>query len=301
MLFSFLMKVKIDLNVSLEENASRYYEAAKKAKKKIQGVNKTLDSFRKKQDDSLAKAKEAPSRIKKLKLNQGYWFEKFKWFLTSEGFLVVGGRDATTNEILIKKHTLKEDIVFHTEMAGSPFVIIKKQSAEDVGNVLGREITQPKEIGEASLQEAAAFTLSHSKAWKLGLGGAEVFYVSPDQISKEANSGEYISKGSFMVRGKRNFVQTEFAFGLGISKKSEDETSKNVLLSGPITALETYCDAIIQIDPGRDKASGVAKLVQSFFRKKMERDVHVDDVIKLLPSGGCQVKKARKTKAELGL
>jgi len=301
------MKIKLDLNKSLEENASDYYDAAKKAKKKIQGVEKTITEFRKKQEKFLAKAEETKSRIRKLSLAKGFWFEKFKWFLTSEGFLVVGGRDATTNEILIKKHLHKEDIVFHTEMQGSPFVIIKKHSQEEVSAILGKEMTLPTGIGKAYIDETACFTLVHSKAWKMGLGGAEVFYVEPSQISKEANSGEYIAKGAFMIRGKRNFVKADFDFGIGVTRqkvKKAEESEKEeqeVLLSGPLQSLQAYCDVIQIIEPGREKASAIAKLVRAFFRTSLERDVHTDEIIKLLPSGGCHIAKRRKTKAELGL
>ena len=35
------------------------------------------------------------------------WYEKFHWFFSSEDFLCIGGKDATSNEIIIKKHTEK--------------------------------------------------------------------------------------------------------------------------------------------------------------------------------------------------
>jgi len=41
------------------------------------------------------------------------WYEKFRWFISSDDFLILGGRDATSNEIVIKKHTEKNDLVFH--------------------------------------------------------------------------------------------------------------------------------------------------------------------------------------------
>ena len=50
------------------------------------------------------------------------WYEKFHWFFSSEGFLCVGGKDATSNEVIIKKHLEKNDLVLHTDMAGSPLL-----------------------------------------------------------------------------------------------------------------------------------------------------------------------------------
>jgi predicted ribosome quality control (RQC) complex YloA/Tae2 family protein len=286
------MKVKLYLNKSLEENAALYFETAKKARKKLEGVRETLETFKKKQKKALAAQTEHVSSIKKITSTQKKWFEKFKWFVTSEGFLVVGGRDATTNEILIKKNTQTSDIVFHTDMVGSPFVVIKKDSSQDVFELLGVEYTT-ETPGEVTLKEAAQFTATHSRAWRLGHTTVDVFYVAPDQLSKEANSGEYISKGSFMVRGKRTEMQTTTSFGLGIVKKT------NILLSGPVSSLRAHAASTIEIEQGKEKSSVVAKQVAQFFRKELDIDVHTDDIIRLLPSGGCQVKKVRKTKAQL--
>ncbi len=33
-----------------------------------------------------------------------YWFERFNWFLSSENYLVISGRDAQQNEILVKRY-----------------------------------------------------------------------------------------------------------------------------------------------------------------------------------------------------
>jgi len=33
-----------------------------------------------------------------------FWFEKFNWFVSSENYLVLGGRDAQQNELLVKKY-----------------------------------------------------------------------------------------------------------------------------------------------------------------------------------------------------
>ena len=138
----------------------------------------------------------APVKKQKSKRKQD-WYEKFHWFISSEGFLCIGGRDATTNEIVIKKHTDKEDFVFHTEAPGSPFFVIKTESGE------GKEPTKK------TFEEVALATGVFSKAWKLGLSSTEVFMVKPEHVSKEAQSGEYIAKGAFMIYGKREFFTTK--------------------------------------------------------------------------------------------
>ncbi len=53
------------------------------------------------------------------------WYERYRWFITSEGLLAIGGRDASSNSAIIRKHLTEEDIVFHAEVHGSPFFILK--------------------------------------------------------------------------------------------------------------------------------------------------------------------------------
>jgi predicted ribosome quality control (RQC) complex YloA/Tae2 family protein len=38
------------------------------------------------------------------KSRKQYWFEKFYWFISSENYLVIGGRDQQQNEIVVKRH-----------------------------------------------------------------------------------------------------------------------------------------------------------------------------------------------------
>src|SRR3989338_8598021 len=138
------MEVLIDITKSVEQNAQGYYEKAKKAKKKIPGIKKAIEEQKKK----LLKIK--PPEKKQKTARKKEWHDKFRWFLSSDGFLVIGGRDATTNEIIIKKHAESTDLVFHTELAGSPFVVIKNP--------------QGKEIPQKTIDEAAQFCASYSKS-----------------------------------------------------------------------------------------------------------------------------------------
>ena len=37
-------------------------------------------------------------------LRKSHWFEKFNWFVTSENYLVISGRDAQQNELVVKRY-----------------------------------------------------------------------------------------------------------------------------------------------------------------------------------------------------
>ncbi|MGV8141429.1 MAG: NFACT RNA binding domain-containing protein [Candidatus Woesearchaeota archaeon] len=258
------MELKLNINKTIEQNAEKYFEQAKKYKKKIPGVKKTIDIYREK----LAKAETeiaSKQNILREPKRKKEWFEKFRWFLSSDDFLVIGGRDATTNEIIVKKHTDKNDLIFHAELPGSPFVTIKNPDNQS--------------IPETTIREAAEFCGSFSKSWKAGRGTADVFHVQPEQVSKEAKSGEYISKGAFMIYGKRNFHTV--TLNLAICNIGR-------IMAGPVSAVKRQCEdkglKYVELTQGDDKLSDVAK--------KLQRSIggELDEIIRNLPPE-CTIKK----------
>ncbi|MDO8660877.1 MAG: NFACT RNA binding domain-containing protein [Candidatus Woesearchaeota archaeon] len=263
------MQITLDSRKSLEKNAEMYFERAKKAKKKALGAHDAvlrlkvqLADLQAKQDIAVAKVVE---RLQKKAIPPAHkeWFESFHWFVSSDGFLCVGGRDAVSNEVVIKKHTLANDIVFHTEAPGSPFFVI---------------ITNGKSVPDATLRETADATAIFSRAWRMGISSVEVYWVKPEQVSKTAKSGEYISRGAFMIVGKRNY------FTVSANRLAIGRTQDNKVMSGPVSAIKTHCKTAMLIKHGSQKTSSLAK----FIAKKLELQ-DVNTVIAALPAGGCDV------------
>ena len=259
------MQIEIDLNKSVDENAGAYFNLAKKAKKKLEGTRKALiDSEKKleklKREEGRFLKEEAKKQEKQERKKE--WYEKFHWFISSEGFLCIGGKDATSNEIVIKKHTDKEDLVFHTDMAGSPFFVVKNG----------------QEAGEETLKEAAQAVAVYSKAWKLGHGTADVFYIKPEQVSKEAKAGEHLAKGSFMIYGKTQYLHPRLEYAIGLVDEE--------IIGGPINTVKVKTKNYIVVICGREKKSSLAKKIKSKLKGG-----DLDDIIKFLPAGGGEVKK----------
>ena len=254
----------LEIEQSLEANASRYFEKAKKIRKKREGAIEALARTEKKLvalEKSLVKEKETLVIEADRKARTLEWYEKFRWFRTSEGFFVVGGRDATSNEIVVKKHTTAKDLIFHTDIAGSPFFILQ---------------TEGKEVGDVSLREVAIATASFSRAWKLGVSTTAVFYVDSEQVTKKALAGEYLTKGAFMIYGKKKYIDNSLGCALG--------AFDGKLMAGPLSAVKTHCTEYVEIVQGREKPSKVAKLIQ----KKL--GFSIDEIIRALPTGGVGVK-----------
>lgn len=255
------MRLNLDIRKSLEKNASDYFEKAKKDKKKLEGAKKIVEKYKNKlsslEEEKIEKKVVVKKKVKK------EWYEKFRWFFSSDGFLVIGGRDATTNEIVIKKYTDKDDLVFHTDMAGSPFVVIKRQGKED-------------DIPESTIEEAAIFTAVFSRAWKQGMATLAVFSVKPEQVSKKAKSGEYLAKGAFMIYGDTTYHHPQMNYAVGVYNDR--------VMGGPFSAVKKHCKDFVEIIQGNEKLSDVAKLI----RKKLGGEL--DDILRALPAN-CKIKK----------
>ena len=267
-------RVTIDITKSIEENAGLYYEKAKKLKKKLAGVEKTIENF-KKDLANLEKRKAVeesqpaqPSAASKAAKPE--WYEKFRWFISSEGFLVIGGRDATSNEIVVKKHTDNNDLVFHTDMIGSPFFVIKKNIT------LLPNQPPPAAIGNATISEAADATATFSRAWKLNMPTTPVFYCKPEQLTKEAPSGEFVPRGGFITKGKLNYVENKINLAAG--------NFNGKIMAGPLNAVKKHCGKYVEIEQGKEKTSKIAKQIQ------YKIGGGLDDIIRALPAGGCKIK-----------
>jgi predicted ribosome quality control (RQC) complex YloA/Tae2 family protein len=255
------MKIKLDVTKSLEKNAEIFFEKSKKAKRKISGTEGAIEKLKKKLED--LKKEEIVEKKKTEKVERKKeWYEKFRWFFSSEGFLCIGGRDATSNEIVIKKHTDKDDLVLHADVTGSPFFVIK---------------TEGKKVNESTMEEAAQATAVYSRAWRAGISTIEVFMINPEQVSKEAKAGEYMAKGAFMIYGKKlKHFSPDLKLAIGIKD--------NVIIGGAVNAVKKNADKFVIIIQGKGKTAAIAKKIQ----KKLKGG-DLDEIIRMLPAGGCEI------------
>lgn len=264
-------KINIDSHLSIPENTEIYYNKSKKAKKKIIGVkiaiDKTLNEIKKaenKRDVALEQVKIPEKRIKK----ELKWFEKFRWFLSSDGFLVIGGRDVTTNEMIVKHYLENNDIYLHSDIHGAPSVVIKSNG---------------KEIPENTINEAASMAASFSSAWAKGFGSQDVYWVHPDQVSKTPKSGEFVAKGAFIIRGTRNYVRgVPILIAVGIVDYEGER-----IMAGPIESVSKYTSNYVKVKPGFTKKEEISRIILKRIDK--EHILTLDDIVRVLPSGKCDL------------
>lgn len=241
------MIVDIDLAHSAFANATKYYDlkrtAAKKQQKTIESQGKALKSAERKTKQTL---KEVQTIHSINKLRKVYWFEKFYWFITSENYLVIGGRDQQQNELIVKRYLRAGDVYVHADLTGASSVVIKNPSGAPI---------PPK-----TLAEAGTMAVTYSIAWEAKVV-AGAWWVNSDQVSKTAPTGEYLTTGSFMIRGKKNYLPPcQLVMGLGfmfrleessIERHKDERRVKSIEDENDETFIETEKE--IEIEDGDDE------------------------------------------------
>ena len=251
-------KVRLFLKMNISENAGLYFDKSKKAKNKMEGALKAMNLTEK-------KIELKSQKIKNFEKKKTFWYEKFRWFISSNDFLVIGGKDAKSNEMIVKKYLKENDKYIHADIHGAPSVIIRKQERD--------------EIDEKTIQEACEFALGFSKAWNAKIGSGNVYWVDANQVSKTPVSGEYLPKGSFIIRGKRNYMKIKVQVAIG---EIEIEGVKKIV-GGAVEAIKSKSEKYLIIEPGDLKKNKIAKKLAKDFQVKIE------DILKALPPGDIQI------------
>jgi predicted ribosome quality control (RQC) complex YloA/Tae2 family protein len=266
------LRKRLESQSSTAAAASSLFDEAKDAEAEVRRIQEAAQAL----TSRLKRARKVTpkSTVKLVTRQRKEWYEKFRWFFTSEGKLAVGGRDAQSNTILVKKHMEEGDVAYHADLFGSPFFILKEGARQTAAEV--------RQVGQA--------TASFSSAWKTGLVAADAYWVAPDQVSSSAPSGEYLARGSFVIKGKKNFVTknpVELAVGIDASGR---------IASGPEEAMMKQSLAYLVLIPSREKSSDTAKKVFVELKRLYGDGIgtnSLDDVMRALPTGGGKIIRRR--------
>jgi len=268
-------KIKINAQSSIHGIASVLFNESKRQLNAIKTIEaekkkteRDLDVFKK--QESIARDSVVFTVQKKKE-----WYERYRWFFTSDNLLAIGGRDASSNSSVIRKHLGKDDKVFHAEIVGSPFFILKDSTEETL----------------TSMTEVAHATVCFSRAWREGLYGLNAYWVKPEQIKTAAPSGQFIAKGSFVIEGSRNFIQVaSMQLSVGIYQKND----KYSLMCGPPSAIKKNCIYYVTIEPSGVDMTEFAKKIRLEFLKLVENEeivkaFTIDDFTRALPAGDSHI------------
>ena len=270
-------KVKIELDAPLPSLASILFDESKKQKGAITSIEKLIEKTEDQLEKTIEKGEIAKGSVGFSDIRKKNWYERYRWFFTSDGLLAVGGRDSSSNSALVRKHMESDDKIFHAEINGSPFFILKDTN---------------EDLMPLSLEETAYATVCFSRAWQASAHGLNSFWVKPDQIKKAAPTGQSMGKGSFMIYGTRNFIKVaSLKLAVGIMKENENY----LLVSGPVEPIKKNCLCYVIIEPGGSPISDVAKKIRAEFNKsdeKFQKLFVVDDYVRALPTGSSKITSA---------
>ncbi len=263
--------IDVDLTKSASENASNYYDRAKKLTVKIIRGKEMLGELEKRISSMRTEA-EIMQISKKPKLRRRRkWFERFRWFFSTEGFLVVAGRDRSTNRELVRRYMEADDLFFHVEQPGGAVVIVK---------------TEGRSIGYQTIAQAADYAACFSRAWREGLSYADVYYVKGEQVLSHAPPGMYIPKGSFYIKGRRNYLKGKLELAIGVWNLNGEPR----LTSCPLEA-SNRMKTMVHVVPGELEKLEAAKIIKEVLEKELKKVtsmslyLDLDEILKALPSG----------------
>lgn len=268
-------KIRINTQAPLQSIASVLFDEAKKQSGAINVIVQAMEKTKEKLDEIKNKAGAEPA-IGVSEIRRKNWYERYRWFFTTDGLLAIGGRDAASNSALIRKQLGKDDRVFHGEIFGSPFFILK-----------GGQGAPP-----SSMIEVANATGCFSRAWREGMYGLNAYWVEPEQVKKSAPSGQFLPKGSFTIEGRRNYIKvSSLKLAVGIVKAGDDYT----LTCGPVEPIKKDAICYAVIEPHGSEMTDAAKKIRMEFLKLKEdiaKKISIDDFVRALPAGQSQVKEA---------
>jgi predicted ribosome quality control (RQC) complex YloA/Tae2 family protein len=268
--------IEVDFRKSATEIANEYYERAKKAATKILPAKEAV--LETEERISLLEENISEQQFVEtftLKRRKRKWYEKYHWTHTSNGFLIIGGKDIKSNEEIVKRRMKANDLFFHAELRGAPYtILVRDSSSNDVKN--------------EDLASAALLAATFSSGWKAGYGAVDVYQVPAEMASFTAPSGEYIPKGGIMIRGKRTYHRgMQMALAIGVKIKEFNA----MVIYGSEEDIQQTSPITITIKPGSESKGKVAKQIQRILVEKTDnpetrakiRGIDFNDYVRAIP------------------
>lgn len=262
-----------DLIVRLYKEAGELEGRSKRAREAIEKAMRDIAELTIK-----TKARELAERAK---LRRVWWFEKYRWSVTSGGLIIIGGRDASQNESIVKKMLRDSDLFFHADIHGGSAVVLMAE----------------REPREEEIEEAATMAACYSKAWRGGLASIDVYWVRGTQVSKSPPAGQYLKTGAFMIYGEKNYLRSvPLRLALGVVMNDE---GLPLAMVGHERVVSRYSVAYAILIPGDAGIEESAERIKGELTRALKEDGYIamamrkEEIASLLPGGARIVKVMR--------
>ncbi len=253
-------------------SAQSLFDEAKRVQAKLAGARAALAASEARLARPVPLARRPRAAREAAEGGAGFWFERFRWFISSDRLVVVAGRDAGSNDRVVRRHLRDGDVYLHADLHGASSVVVKSAGP-------GRG-----PIPERTIEEAGRWAVAFSKAWRAGLASATAFWVSADQVSKTPATGEFVARGSWVVTGTKHYLKDlPLELALGTIRYE----GREMWTVAPESAVRLLGTARFLLTPGdeRERAEREVELSR-------ETGVPRSRLQGLLPAGGLAVRRA---------
>ncbi len=264
--------IPLQLDRPLQGSAQALYEEGKRLQSKLRGARTALAETEARLAQTPSTAARSPSaETPASRARKPRWFERYRWFLSSEGAIVIAGRDAASNDLVVRRHLREGDVYLHADLHGAASVIVKRP---DPGRPAVTEVT---------IREAAQWAVAFSKAWRAGLASASAFWVKPEQVSKSPNTGEFVAKGAWVIEGTKNVLK-DLPLELGIGTVTYE--GHELWTVAPPSAFAPRGGLRVLLTPGDER-------VRSERESVLARELGISRSLlqSLLPAGGITLRR----------
>jgi len=256
------VEVRIRLGEPLGRQIKALFDEAAELRAKAAKAREVLAQLEARLAEVRAREARVLEEVRPRRVVEREWFERFRWFVTSRGSPVIGGKDAQQNEAIYAKYLKDHYLFFHADIPGAAAVV------------------SPPLSDDLEVYEVAQFAAAYSRGWKVGVHSMEVFYVEGRQVSKQAPSGQYLPRGSFVIRGERRWVTVRMELGVGI--RVDGDVTR--VVAAPPKAIKRLANRFVVVTPSHGEKSRTAKEVAKRLRRE-ESDV-INALLEVLPGPG---------------
>jgi len=188
-------------------------------------------------------------------------YENYRWFFTSSGVLVVGGKSDEQNESVINRFLKPNFIVMHTALPGSPFMIMisEKPNKKDI-------------------EECAIFCGCFSKQWKNGNKNIDIDIFKGLQVYKIKS----MKTGTFGVKGDKKKIKINPELVLIIQKGKLRAVPKS-----------TKEQKLALIKPGKSTKELASEKISKIIKDKFHFPLSKEEIMKAIPSNNLEVKEIK--------
>ncbi len=252
------------------ESAQEWFEEGKRLGAKLKGATAALADARARRERPSTQRPARPRAADGGPAGKPFWFERYRWFLTSDRTIVIAGRDAASNDLIVRKNLKDGDRYLHADLRGASSVIVKRR--EDGGS-----------ISDAAIREAGQWAVAFSKAWRAGLASASAFWVTPDQVSKQAATGEFVPKGAWVIHGTKNVLK-DLPLELAVGPVRHDGVER--WTAAPPESVRALGDVRVLLTPGDDRERAAREVELS-----KELGLSRSFLQSVLPAGGLTIRR----------